>query len=60
MADTKAPSPTDKPRSIWDNDFPAGDSPPLPRWPLAASIAVYACWMVVLIAMMVVRLVETG
>jgi len=57
MADTKAPLPTDKPRSIWDNDLPAGDSPPMPRWPLVASIAAYACWMLFLIAMMVLRLV---
>jgi len=59
MANTDAPSHADKPRSIWDNDLPAGDSPPMPRWPLAASIAAYACWMIFLIAMMVLRLMGT-
>ncbi|NLX12075.1 MAG: hypothetical protein GXY44_00265 [Phycisphaerales bacterium] len=47
-------------RSIWDNDLPAGDSPPLPRWPLIASIVVYCLWMVFLIAMLIVRLTYTG
>jgi len=47
-------------RSIWDNDLPAGDSPPLPRWPLIASIVAYCVWMVFLIAMLVVRLRYTG
>lgn len=49
----------DKPKSIWDNDLPAGDSPPLPRWPLTASIIAYSLWMVFLIAMAVVRLKTT-
>jgi hypothetical protein len=50
------PSADDKPKSIWDNDLPAGDSPPLPKWPLTASIAVYACWIVFLVSMAVLRL----
>lgn len=45
-----------QPKSIWDNDLPAGDSPPLPRWPLTLSIAAYALWMLFLVAMMIVRL----
>jgi len=49
-----------QPPSIWDNDLPAGDSPPLPRWPLAASITAYSVWMVILISMLMVRLYSTG
>jgi hypothetical protein len=45
-----------KPKSIWDNDLPAGDSPPLPRWPLTAAIVAYSVWMVFLISMAVLRL----
>lgn len=43
-------------KSIWDNDLPPGDSPPLPRWPLTASIVAYSCWALFLVAMLVVRL----
>ena len=46
------------PRSIWDNDLPPGDSPPLPRWPLTASIVAYGVWMVFLVSMMIVRLLQ--
>lgn len=42
--------------SIWDNDLPAGDSPPLPRWPLTLSAIAYGIWMLFLIGMMVMRL----
>ncbi|HSW45283.1 MAG TPA: hypothetical protein VLM89_06905 [Phycisphaerae bacterium] len=45
----------DKPKSIWDNDLPAGDSPPMPRWPLVFWTVVYVVWMVFLISMVVVR-----
>ncbi len=48
-----------EPKSIWDNDLPPGDSPPLKRWPLTASIVAYSCWMVFLVAMMIVRLSAT-
>jgi len=49
---------TDQPAqdSIWDNDLPAGDSPPLPRWPLTAAIVAYCIWMGFLASMMIVRL----
>ena len=50
----------EQPRSIWDNDLPAGDSPPLPRWPLTASIIAYSIWMVILFSMLIVRLSTTG
>lgn len=47
---------SDKPKSIWDNDLPAGDSPPLPAWPLKMAIVAYAVWMLFLISMAVLRL----
>ena len=47
-------------KSIWDNDLPAGDSPPLPRWPLTAAIVACAVWMVFLICMMIMRITYTG
>ena len=43
-------------KSIWDNDLPAGDSPPLPRWPLIFWIVVYVAWMLFMISMLIVRL----
>lgn len=49
-----------EPRSIWDNDLPAGDSPPLPRWPLTAAVLAYGAWMVFLIAMMIMRITYAG
>jgi len=49
-----------KPKSIWDNDLPAGDSPPLPKWPLVAAIVAYGAWMIFLLAMMILRLIETS
>ena len=49
---------TNAPRSIWDNDLPPGDSPPLPRWPLTAAIVAYVVWMVFLFSMMMVRLAQ--
>ena len=55
MTKTEAAAP-DKPKSIWDNDLPAGDSPPLPRWPLVFWITVYVLWMLFLISMLIVRL----
>lgn len=33
-----------------DSDTPAGNSPPLPRWPLWTSAAVWAGWLVFLSA----------
>ncbi|HOA75866.1 MAG TPA: hypothetical protein PL151_20220 [Phycisphaerae bacterium] len=47
---------TERPKSIWDNDLPPGDSPPLPRWPLTAAIIAYSCWALFLVAMLIVRL----
>lgn len=53
-------SEADKPKSIWDNDLPAGDSPPLPRWPLRAAIVAYSLWMVFLVGMMILRIYGTS
>ena len=47
---------TDTTKSIWDNDLPAGDSPPLPRWPLTAAILTYTLWMVFMVVMMILRI----
>lgn len=50
---------TDKPQAMGSDDLPAGDSPPLPRWPLTASIVLYVLWFLFLVSMMVLRLAET-
>jgi hypothetical protein len=39
-----------------DLDIPAGDSPPMPRWPLIVSILAWCGWMIFLVAMMIQRL----
>jgi hypothetical protein len=46
--------------TIWDNDLPPGDSPPLPKWPLTLAAVLYGVWMVFLVSMMVMRLIETA
>ena len=46
---------SNKSKSIWDNDLPAGDSPPLPRWPLMFWIVVYIVWMIFLVSMVILR-----
>jgi len=48
-------------RSVWRVDWcdpavPAGDSPPMPRWPLAVGVAVWCAWVGFLAVMMIVRL----
>ncbi|MCB9866310.1 MAG: hypothetical protein H6816_06705 [Phycisphaerales bacterium] len=64
MADrpsTEATPPADKKMSKWeDPSVPAGDAPPLPRWPLYASGAVFALWVCFLIAMAIVRVRTTA
>lgn len=45
----------------WDDpNVPAGNAPPLPRWPLIASAVVFALWVVFLIAMAIVRVRTTS
>ncbi len=39
-----------------DPSLPAGDSPPMPRWPLIAGIVAWCLWIVFLVAMMMMRL----
>lgn len=60
MTETNATAQTEAPKSIWDNDLPAGDSPPMSRGPLVAAIIAYICWMVFLLSMMVMRLAGKG
>lgn len=60
MTDTENISPEAEAKSIWDNDLPAGDSPPLPRWPLTAAIVACCAWMVFLITMMILRISDSG
>ena len=38
-----------------DPSVPAGDSPPLPRWPLIVSVVAFVLWIVFLLAMTVIR-----
>ncbi len=49
-----------KPGSKWDNDLPAGDAPPMPKWPLVFWGVAYAVWMVFLISMYALRLSDAG
>lgn len=39
-----------------DPNIPAGDAPPLPRWPLLVAGATWSAWMAFLLVMMVMRL----
>ncbi len=57
---TNQTSEESKPGGIWDNDLPAGDSPPLPRWPLTAAIVACCLWMVFLVCMMIMRITYAG
>lgn len=59
MSEAAADKQDERPRTIWDNDLPVGDSPPLPRWPLIVSIVVCCAWAVFLVSMMVLRLNHT-
>jgi hypothetical protein len=38
-----------------DPNVPAGDSPPLPRWPMYVSAAAWGLWIVFLVVMVVLR-----
>ena len=45
----------------WDDPkLPAGDSPPLPGWPLWVSAALWVGWVVFLVVMMFVRINTTS
>ena len=50
-----------KPKYDWaDPNVPAGDSPPMPRWPLIASAVVFGLWLVFLVIMAIVRVKTTS
>ncbi len=40
--------------------IPAGDSPPLPRWPLLIAAGAWGGWLVFLLVMMVMRIGSSG
>jgi hypothetical protein len=44
-----------EPKSIWDNNLPAGNSPPLPKAPLVAASIAYGCWLLFLLSMVILR-----
>jgi hypothetical protein len=57
MADNrKSATQSNEPKTIWDNDLPAGNSPPIPKAPLIAAAVAYAGWLVFLVVMTVLRL----
>jgi hypothetical protein len=45
-----------EPKTIWDNDLPAGDSPPMSKGPLIAAAAAYGCWLLFLLSMVIFRI----
>ena len=46
----------DKPKIDWeDPSVPAGDSPPMPRWPLAAFVVAWVGWLGFLVMMALSR-----
>lgn len=40
---------------VADDDVPAGDLPPQPRWPLVLAATLWGLWMVFLVVMMWMR-----
>ena len=56
-----AEKPAKKPKYDWDDPkTPAGDAPPMPRWPLLLAAAAWGAWLIFLVAMMIVRLGTTA
>lgn len=52
----QAEAPPKPPKIDWrDPNVPAGDAPPLPRWPLVVSAIAFGLWICFLAAMAVVR-----
>ncbi len=43
-------------KSQWDNDLPAGDSPPGPKWHLVASAVAWGVWVIFLLVMALERI----
>jgi len=49
------------PKHDWaDPAIPAGNSPPLPRWPLIVSAVVFTLWVGFLVAMAIIRIRTTS
>jgi hypothetical protein len=44
----------------YDPTIPAGDAPPMPRWPLYAAAAAFGLWLVFLVVMVIVRMRTTA
>lgn len=60
MTESKSETAAAPPGINWqDPSVPAGNAPPMPRWPLTAGFAVLGLWFVFLIAMAVFRVVST-
>lgn len=56
-----AEKPAEPPKYNWDDPaIPAGDAPPLPRWPLILAAAAWGAWLVFLVVMMIMRLGTTA
>jgi hypothetical protein len=43
-----------------DPSIPAGDSPPMPRWPLVVGGAIWCAWVAFLTVMVIIRLRTTA
>ena len=43
-----------------DHSVPAGDSPPLPRWPLVLAAIAWGGWLVFILVMMILRMTSSG
>jgi hypothetical protein len=53
--------PAKEPKYNWEDPaVPAGDAPPMPRWPLVLAVAAWCGWLVFLVVMMVMRLQTTA
>jgi hypothetical protein len=60
MTESK-PETTAPPRINWqDPNVPAGDAPPLPRWPLVAGFVLLGLWVLFLLVMAILRLAGVG
>lgn len=54
-------TPAKRPKYDWnDPNVLAGNSPPMPRWPLVVSVLAWCGWLVFLVIMMVMRMQTTS
>jgi hypothetical protein len=50
-----------QPKYDWnDPSVPAGDAPPMPRWPLIVSSIAFGLWFIFLVVMAIVRVKTTS